>query len=192
MKKKENTKLLKEQTKLENKRKRELKLKEKKEKATIPKKRQIKLKTSSLKNRNQRQLPIEDKENDGTKPKKIQINESTAESNASITRDERTETHVRHLFKTPEKEENNMPKDVIPENHVRDLFKTPEKEENNLPKNNILVRKGLCYICVKNMYLTNIGIKCQKCNRTYHVSCLKRKDLYKEYFLCSVCFLKIN
>lgn len=78
--------------------------------------------------------------------------------------------------------------------HVRNLFKTEfeeasrvsvDAEEQNI--HNIFVYKGLCFICVTNIYRTNAGIKCQKCKRTYHKACLKRNDIYTEFFICPTC-----
>lgn len=80
--------------------------------------------------------------------------------------------------------------------HVRNLFleeglcadvKTAETEKPILVKNNILVRRGLCFICTNNIYLTRVAIRCQKCNRTYHVDCLERKNMFKDFFECQSC-----
>ncbi|KAF2890642.1 hypothetical protein ILUMI_15531 [Ignelater luminosus] len=58
------------------------------------------------------------------------------------------------------------------------------------PKNNIIRNKGLCFICVANISLLNFGIQCQKCTRLYHLKCLRKHSLYKEYFTCKVCINK--
>lgn len=70
------------------------------------------------------------------------------------------------------------------ERHIRNLFEDSDSDEDSdipltssvhysPPKNNIVIRRGLCFICTQNIYLTNVGIGCQKCRRTYHVQCLK-------------------
>ena len=70
------------------------------------------------------------------------------------------------------------------ESHVRNLFKDSLAI---MPKNNVVIQKGLCFCCTNNIYLSKIGIKCQKCNRTYHTECLKKNKLYREYFVCKSC-----
>ncbi|CAH1107850.1 unnamed protein product [Psylliodes chrysocephalus] len=37
-------------------------------------------------------------------------------------------------------------------------------------KNNVIKRTGLCFLCVTNITLNKIGIKCQECNRVYQWS----------------------
>lgn len=79
------------------------------------------------------------------------------------------------------------------ETHVRNLFNTEEDHLNGITSsnmNNIFVRRGVCFMCAKNIYMTNIGIKCRNCQRIYHVECLKRKNLYKDNYLCAVCNMK--
>lgn len=75
------------------------------------------------------------------------------------------------------------------ESHVRRLFSnSPENiKVSGNPRNNIVIRKGICYDCTFNIYLTNIGIQCQKCIRTFHVSCLEKCNIYKEKFICLSC-----
>lgn len=79
--------------------------------------------------------------------------------------------------------------DNFEDKNVQDNIPKNEEEKNNI-KNNIIVHRGLCFICTNNMYLTNIGIKCQQCNRTYHYKCLKNKKLYKEKYICVSCTSK--
>ncbi|CAH1109875.1 unnamed protein product [Psylliodes chrysocephalus] len=38
-------------------------------------------------------------------------------------------------------------------------------------KNYVIKRTGLCFSCVTNITLNKIGIKCQDCNRVYHLVC---------------------
>lgn len=64
--------------------------------------------------------------------------------------------------------------------------------ENLSEEKNIIRRTGLCFSCALNITTKKLGIKCQDCTRTYHVICLKKRDLFKDFFRCAVCYLKQN
>lgn len=62
----------------------------------------------------------------------------------------------------------------------------------DLNKNIKLVR-GLCYSCVNNLNSSNFGIKCQFCNRAYHLKCIENFQLHKsnsDIFECVTCLKK--
>jgi hypothetical protein len=66
---------------------------------------------------------------------------------------------------TTEKESLNE-EDFIPQfrdetHHVRKLFADSKLSSNNF------VSTGLCFISVINICFSNIGVKCEKCQRTY-------------------------
>jgi hypothetical protein len=66
---------------------------------------------------------------------------------------------------TTEKESLNK-EDFIPQfrdetHHVRKLFADSKLSSNNF------VSTGLCFISVINICFSNIGVKCEKCQRTY-------------------------
>lgn len=70
--------------------------------------------------------------------------------------------------------------------------KETKKEETVQPdpQKNIIQKSGLCFTCVSNMTSKKIGIRCQNCTRAYHFACLLKNGVFKDFFLCSVCFIK--
>nr|CAI5837694.1 unnamed protein product [Callosobruchus analis] len=60
-------------------------------------------------------------------------------------------------------------------------------KQSSPPKNNTIVNKGLCFTCVTNASLSKFAIRCQRRSRTYHYECLKKYNLYVEYFICKAC-----
>lgn len=76
-----------------------------------------------------------------------------------------------------------------PASHVRNVFNS--FEETTPLVTNISVENGLCFICVTNINTLKSGIKCQKCTRTYHATCLKKKGIFKFFFVCATCIVKI-
>lgn len=88
--------------------------------------------------------------------------------------------------------EDPSPKKTI--NIISDVVVVPStsaKKTSILNSENYLTN-GICFICTYNLRLGNAGLKCRKCCRTFHVTCLMK--YYKNcpnynpgYFVCSVC-----
>nr|CAI5833440.1 unnamed protein product [Callosobruchus analis] len=77
-------------------------------------------------------------------------------------------------------------------NTQKGVSETGIVKQSSPPKNNITVNKGLCFTCVTNASLSKFAIRCQRCSRTYHYECLKKYNLYVEYFICKSCQSKSN
>lgn len=197
MEEKENIKLEKERKKEENKKKRLAKaLETKKNIDTKSKKPKNKKKPKSLTHTiTSQSLNLNFKQGDlATETKKEaqvnQVNDNMKDDNKNEVIDTKKTLRLSHLspsfnFFT------NSPKPFCPQisdtiSHVRNLFQTPKKD-NSFIKDNIVIEKGLCFVCTHNIYRTNIGIKCQTCNRTYHVECLQKTNVFKEKFICQTC-----
>lgn len=72
-------------------------------------------------------------------------------------------------------------------------------EESNTPLydketgNNLIVTGKMCYNCSYTITEANIGIRCNKCIREYHISCISKLGLsYLPNFICSVCTKKLT
>lgn len=85
------------------------------------------------------------------------------------------------------KTENRFEKESESHTYKRKLFSDEDSCTDVSLTLNYKVTKGLCFICTHNITLCQIGIRCQKCNRIYHVTCLKKYGLYKEIFVCNSC-----
>lgn len=71
----------------------------------------------------------------------------------------------------------------------------PEQKENtdeeSLEGNNNIWRKsGLCFSCGSDTSSKKIGVKCQDCNRVYHIACLEKRGLFKDFYRCGICTVK--
>lgn len=164
---KERIKEEKERKKEENKQKRLLK--------SLEQKKVVK----TVRHKKQKTLGLSQKEQNVKLIKNLNTSDTHTYSN-SILKENVNHSYVRNLFKTPEKQSSPLPsKIVVP-------------RESPLPSNNIIISKGVCFTCAYNIYRTNIGIKCNKCTRTYHFSCLKKYGEYKDNFVCRTCGAKAN
>nr|CAI5821601.1 unnamed protein product [Callosobruchus analis] len=67
-----------------------------------------------------------------------------------------------------------------------------ENEFEFQPTNNSVVHGGLCFTCTNRICQSNAGIKCGTCSRTYHLTCLQKRNLYKENFQCQPCIIKYS
>lgn len=91
------------------------------------------------------------------------------------------------------------------ENEKKSLIKNSKKSEKISDKKisdekildekisdekNFIKKTGLCFSCVSNITVNKLGVKCQDCSREYHVNCLKKNSLFKDFFICAVCSIK--
>jgi hypothetical protein len=61
------------------------------------------------------------------------------------------------------------------------LFEENEKENDEGKQYEVrgnLIKRGICYICVRSINVSCHGFKCSICNRTYHESCIKNHRLF--------------
>lgn len=77
------------------------------------------------------------------------------------------------------------------------LFEENEKENDEGKQYEVrgnLIKRGICYICVRSINVSCHGFKCSICNRTYHESCIKNHRLFDisvdETFTCKTCKCK--
>lgn len=64
-----------------------------------------------------------------------------------------------------------------------------EENERDLFGKNEYRTIGLCFVCVRNMTKTNIGLKCYTCQRTYHLECAVKQNESREsdIYRCKTC-----
>lgn len=108
---------------------------------------------------------------------------------------------VNLLHLTPEKI-NKVTKNLFQEKSINILSNILIKPNDNVDLNVILqetglsqelnIKKitGLCFSCTFNCTVSNYGIKCHTCDRSYHVRCLKKYNIHKStssVFHCLIC-----
>lgn len=103
---------------------------------------------------------------------------------------------VRKIFQNVDEDSANKKIKII-----SDILLTTEKDHTNHtiqerqntynPFKNTTITTGICFTCVKNINMCQIGVKCATCRRTYHIPCILKfkKDTItsNSYFKCFSC-----
>ncbi|CAH1099250.1 unnamed protein product [Psylliodes chrysocephalus] len=140
-----------------------------------------------------RQKRLKQKLEKQAKPKQTKKSKVDAPAEASKTADTVCVDAPAETSKTADTKLVDAPAEVskIAKNHPNSekIYKTETIDE---VKNNVIKRTGLCFSCVANITLNKIGIKCQECNRVYHMVCLKKRGVFKDFYRCGVCTVKLS
>nr|CAI5825338.1 unnamed protein product [Callosobruchus analis] len=165
-------------------------------------KNKIKEDKEKTKNENKRkrlQKAEEVAKNKNIKRKSAKNNEKAAsneETNLNLAETETRETSLitRIERRSPMKISTTENVTAMRRTHVRKNLTSllDENEFECQPTNNSVVHGGLCFTCTNRICQSNTGIKCGTCSRTYHLTCLQKRNLYKENFQCEPCIIKYS